>query len=134
MARKADRSGRSGSAWPVVASAVLLSGAVTAVASAAMLRLALSEEPPRVAVVRLAEITTAWTTRAAEEGASVEDARAWGAALESALDHVAERERLVLLPARAVAAGAPDATRAVERVLARILAIGEPVSSEGEGP
>lgn len=134
MARRADRSGRFGSAWPVVASAVLLSGAVTAVASVAVLRLALSEEPPRVAVVRLAEMTAAWTTRAAEEGASVEDARAWGAALEAALDHVAERDRLVLLPARAVAAGAPDLTWAVERVLARILAIGEPVASEGEGP
>ena len=134
MARRADRSGRSASAWPVVASAVLLSGAVTAVASVAVLRLALSEKPPRVAVVRLAEMTAAWTTRAAEDGAGVEDARAWGAALEAALDRVAERDRLVLLPARAVAAGAPDATLAVERVLARILAIGEPAASEGEGP
>ena len=118
MARKAERSG---SAWPVMVSALLLSGAVAAVVSVAMLRLAFSEMPPRVAVVRLAEITATWTTRAAEEGASVEDARAWGAALETALDRVAERHRLVLLPARAVAAGAPDVTSLVEGTLEAIL-------------
>ena len=128
MARKAERSG---SAWPVVASAVLLSGAVAAVVSAAVLRLAAPEQPPRVAVVRLAEITTTWTTRAAEEGASVEDVRAWGAALEMALDRVAESHGLVLLPARAVASGAPDVTGEVETVLARILAIGERPLSGG---
>ena len=121
MASRAERSGRSGGAWMVVASAVLVSCAVTAVVSVAMLRLALSEMPPRVAGVRLAEITAAWTTRAAEEGASVEDARAWGAALETALDRVAERHRLVLLPSRAVAAGAPDVTALVEATLAAIL-------------
>ena len=119
MARKDERSGN---AWPVMVSALLLSGAVAAVASAAMLRLAAPESPPRVAVVRLAEITAAWTTRAAEDGASVEDVRAWGAALETALDRVAERDRLVLLPARAVAAGAPDVTARVEGTLEAILA------------
>ena len=123
MASRADRSGRSGGAWMVVASAVLLSGAVAVAVSAAMLRLAAPELPPRVAGVRLAEITAAWTTRAAEEGASVEDARAWGAALEAALDRVAERHRVVLLPARAVAAGAPDATALVEGTLAAILSM-----------
>ena len=121
MARRADRSGRSGSALPVVASAVLLSGAVAAVVFAAMLRLVAPEMPPRVAVVRLAEITAAWTTRAAENGASVEDVRAWGAALETALDRVAKRDRLVLLPARAVAAGAPDVTPWVKATLEAIL-------------
>ena len=120
MARKAERSG---SAWPVMVSALLLSGAVAAVASAAMLRLAAPESPPRVAVVRLAEITAAWTTRAAENGASVEDVRAWGAALETALNRVAERDRLVLLPARAVAAGAPDVTARVEGTLEAILLV-----------
>ena len=120
MARKAERSG---SAWPVMVSALLLSGAVAAAVAAAMLRLAAPEPSPRVAGVRLAEITAAWTTRAAEEGASVEDARAWGAALETALDHVAERDRLVLLPARAVAAGAPDVTALVEGTLAAMLSM-----------
>ena len=123
MPTRADRSGRSASAWPVLVSSLLLSGAVAAAVSAAMLRLAAPEPPPRVAGVRLAEMTAAWTTRAAEEGAGVEDVRAWGAALETALDRVAERHRLVLLPARAVAAGAPDVTALVEGTLAAILSM-----------
>ena len=67
-------------------------------------------------------MTADWTTRAATEGRTAEDARAWGAALEAALDRVAARHRLVLLPARAVAAGAPDVTRQVEAALAEYLA------------
>ena len=133
MANRIERTGRSASAWPVMVSALLLSGAVAAAVAAAMLRLAAPEPPPRVAVVRLAEMTAAWTTRAAEEGAGVEDARAWGAALEAALDRVAERHRLVLLPARAVAAGAPDVTALVEGTLAAILELGEGTRSGGAG-
>ena len=113
--------GRSASSWPVVASAVLLSGAVAAAVAAATLRYGV-EEPPRIAGVRLAEITASYTTRAASQGESAEDVRAWGEALEAALDRVAARHRLVLLPARAVAAGAPDATTKVEAALAAILA------------
>ena len=117
---KADM-GRDGSVWPMMVSAVLLSGAVAAAVGAATLRYGV-EEPPRVAGVRLAEITAAYTTRAASEGKSAEDVRAWGEALEAALDRIAARHRLVLLPARAVAAGAPDATARVEAALAAILA------------
>ena len=102
-------------------SAVLLSGAVAAAVAAATLRYGV-DEPPRIAGVRLAEITAAYTTRAATEGRTAEDVRAWGAALEAALDHVAERRGLVLLPARAVAAGAPDVTWHVEAVLGEFLA------------
>ena len=112
---------RSGSGWPVVASAVLLSGAVAAAVTAATLRYGV-EPPPRIAGVRLAEITAAYATRAAEQGESVEQVRAWGAALEAALDRVAETHGVVLLPARAVAAGAPDVTGQVEAALAAILA------------
>ena len=112
---------RSASSWPVIVSAVLLSAAVAAAVSAATLRYGV-EEPVRIAGVRLAEITAAYTTRAASEGESAEDVRAWGEALEAALDRVAARHRLVLLPARAVAAGAPDATARVEAALAAILA------------
>ena len=86
------------------------------------------EPAPRIAGVRLAEIAAAYTTRAATEGATAEDVRVWGVALEAALDRVAERHRAVLLPARAVAAGAPDMTRQVEDVLAAILA------GHGSGP
>ena len=112
---------RSGSSWPVTVSAVLLSGAVAAAVAAATLRYGV-EEPPRIAGVRLAEMTAAYATRAASEGRTAEDVRAWGAALETALDRVAERRGVVLLPARALAAGAPDATRHVEAMLAEILA------------
>ena len=111
---------RRGSSWSVMVSAVLLSGALAAAVAAATLRYGV-DEPPRIAGVRLAEITAAYTTRAASEGRSAEDVRAWGEALEAALDRVAAHHRLVLLPARAVAAGAPDATARVEAALAAIL-------------
>ncbi len=125
----ADRD-RNGPAWPVPVCALLLAGAVAAAVAAATVRFGVPEVP-RIASVRLAEMTAAWTTRAAAEGRTAEDARAWGAALEAALDRVAERHRLVLLPARAVAAGAPDATAEVEAVLAEILAVG---TGAGAGP
>ena len=112
---------RSGSSWPVMVSAVLLSGAVAAAVAAATLRYGV-EAPPGIASVRLSEMTAAYTTRAATEGRTAEDVRAWGAALETALDRVSRRHGAVLLPARAVAAGAPDLTRQVEAALAAILA------------
>ena len=105
----------------LLACAMLLSGGVAAAVAAATLRFGV-EPPPQVAGVRLAEITAAYTTRAATEGLTSEDVRAWGAALEAALDHVAARHGAVLLPARAVAAGAPDLTRQVEATLAQFLA------------
>ena len=114
---------RKSSNWPVMVSAVLLSGAVAAAVAAAMLRYGV-EPAPGIASVRLGEMTAAYTTRAAAEGRTAEDVRVWGEALETALDHVAERHRLVLLPARAVAAGAPDVTWLVEAVLAERLARG----------
>ena len=122
MGREADMK-RSDSAWPVTVSAVLLSGAVAAAVAAAVLRYGV-DPPPGIAGVRLAEMTAAWTTRAATEGRSVAEARAWGTALETALDRVAHDHGVVLLPARAVAAGAPDLTGQVEDALAAILADG----------
>ena len=104
-------------------SAVLLSGAMAAAVAAGVLRYGI-EPPPGIAGVRLAEMTATWTTRAAAEGVSAEAVRAWGAALETALDRVAERHGVVLLPARAVAAGAPDMTPQVEAMLSAILAAG----------
>ena len=127
MQRKAERSD---AAWPVIVSAVLLSGAVAAVVSVGMPRIA--SPAPRIGGVRLAEIAAEYTTRAASEGTAVEDVRAWGAALEAALGHVAERDGLVLLPARAVAAGAPDVTDRVEAALASFLALGEAMRIEGD--
>ena len=108
------------SAWPAMVSAVLLSGAVAAAVAAATLRYGI-ESPPGIAGVRLAEMTAAWTTRAAAEGRSAAEVRAWGVALEAALDDVAARHGVVLLPARAVAAGASDLTAEVKETLAAIL-------------
>ena len=105
----------------LLACAVLLAGGVAAAVAAATVRLA-APEPARVASVRLGEMTAAWTLRAATEGRTADDVRAWGEALEAALVHVAERRGVVLLPARAVAAGAPDVTWHVEAVLAERLA------------
>ena len=71
-------------------------------------------------------MTAAYAVKAAGENAAAaavaSDARAWGAALEAALARVAARHDVVLLPARAVAAGAPDVTAEVEAVLAGLLA------------
>ena len=117
MTRAADTS------WPVLVSAVLLSGAVAAAVAAATLRYGV-EPAPEIASVRLGEMTAAYTTRAAAEGGTAEDVRAWGVALEAALDRVAAHHGVVLLPARAVAAGAPDLTPEVEAALAAILARG----------
>ena len=130
MSRAADTS------WPVLISAVLLSGAVSAAVAAGVLRYGV-EPAPRIASVRLGEMTAAYTTRAAAEGRTAEDVRAWGAALETALDRVAAHHGVVLLPARAVAAGAPDMTRQVEATLAAILAgrgAGASTVSGGERP
>ena len=121
---------RNGSNWPVMVSAVLLSGAVAAAVAAAMLRHG-AEPAPGVASVRLGEMTAAWTARAAAEGQTAEDVRAWGEALEAALGRVSRRHGAVLLPARAVAAGAPDLTPEVEETLAAILADGR-VAASGE--
>ncbi len=105
----------------VVLCATLLAGGVAAAVAAAVLRLG-APEAASIASVRLGEMTAAYTTRAAAEGGTAGEVRAWGEALEAALDHVAERRGVVLLPARAVAAGAPDVTRHVEAVLAEFLA------------
>ncbi len=105
----------------LLACALLLSGGMAAAVAAAVLRYG-PEPPPRIAGVRLAEMTAVWTTRAAAESRSPAEVRAWGAALETALNRVAHNHGVVLLPARAVAAGAPDMTRQVETALAEILA------------
>ena len=114
-------------------SAVLLAGAVAAAVSAAMLRFA-PVDVPRIASVRLGEMTAAYAVNAAGENARAaavaSDARAWGAALEMALARVAARHGAVLLPARAVAAGAPDVTAELGAVLAGLLA---PARSSGQG-
>ena len=139
LRRRAPRR-RDEAPWPVVVSAVLLAGAVAAAVSAAMLRFA-PNDSPRIASVRLGEMTAAYAVKAAGENAAAaavaSDARAWGTALEAALARVAARHDVVLLPARAVAAGAPDMTARVEAVLAALLARSAPgaaVRPSGSNP
>ncbi len=113
-----------GTDWQVLVSAALLSGAVAAAVAAGVMRYGM-EPAPRIAGVRLAEITADYTARAATTGETAEDVRVWGVALEAALDRVAAHHGVVLLPARAVAAGAPDMTPEVETALERLLVPGE---------
>ena len=109
----------------ILVSAVLLAAGVSAVVAAATIRLGV-EDPPRIASVRLAELTAAYATAAARSGNSAEATaravRRWARALDLALAEVADRRNAVLLPARAVAGGAPDVTPLVERALERALA------------
>ena len=104
----------------VVVSAVLLAAGVAAAVAAGMTRMA-ADERPRIASVRLAELAAehaAQSVRAdASPGETVEATRAWGLALEDALGQVAAQANVVLLPARAVAAGAPDMTGSVRLLL-----------------
>ena len=109
----------------ILVSAVLLAAGVSAVVAAATVRLGV-EDPPRIASVRLAELTAAYAAVAARDGNSAEATaravRKWARALDLALAEVADRRNAVLLPARAIAGGAPDVTAEVEDALERALA------------
>ena len=108
----------------VILSAVLLAAGVAAAVAAVTARM--TADPgtgpgrapgPQIASVRLAELAAEHAERAARGGASAEEirvsTRAWAAALERTLGDIAERRRVVLLPSRAVAAGAQDITHVV---------------------
>ena len=105
----------------VLAAAVLLAGGVAAAVSAAMVRYA-ADRAPAIASVRLGELAADYAANAARTDATGQETartvRAWALGLEDALAEVAKRHGVVLLPARAVAAGAPDLTAEVEAVLA----------------
>ena len=109
---------------PAAACTLVLAAAVAAAVAVAMVRLT-QPDPPRIASVRLGELTARFALDVAAGDASGEaasaEARRWAAALEQALRAVAERHGAVLLPARAVAAGALDVTGDVEAALARAL-------------
>ena len=104
----------------IVICAVLLSAGVAAVVAAGMMRMA-ADERPRIASVRLAELAAEHAAEVAggsgTPAETVAAVRAWGLALEDALGQVAARGNVVLLPARAVAAGAPDMTDSVRFLL-----------------
>ncbi len=70
--------------------------------------------PPRIGTVRLDELASELVERTIEaEGSDrtiAHAARSWAIELERALNGVAQRHRVVLFPAEAVAAGATDYT------------------------
>ena len=109
----------------VALSAMLLAFGVAAAVAAGVVRMTV-DEGPRTASVRLGELAGEHAADAARADGTAEEAaaatRAWAAALEAALGEVAARHGTVLLPARAVAAGAPDVTAEVRAVLGALLA------------
>ena len=113
----------------------LLAGGVAAAVSAVTVRMA-TDSAPRIASVRLGELAADYATQAARTDASPEATasavRAWAHRLEDALAQVAARHRVVLLPARAVAAGAHDLTAEVEAVLAKTAGRSDPATVEPE--
>ena len=127
----------------VLAACALLAGGIAAAVSATVLRYGPeigwaevagdgAHAPPRIASVRLAELAAAHAARVARAetapGEVAAATRAWAVALESALARVALHHGAVLLPARAVAAGAPDLTAEVEAAMAAALA--NPIAPE----
>ena len=119
----------------ILASAVLLAAGVSAVIAAGFARQA-ADAAPGIASVRLAELVAEHAAQAARGPAETEETaaatRAWAHALEDALVRVAARHGAVLLPARAVAAGAPDLTVEVRAELVRALA--DPPAAAGQEP
>ena len=97
----------------ILGAGLLLAAGVAAAVSAVSVRVAL-EKVPRIASVRLAELTADYVAKAAREHEDNDDAaeavRSWAGRLEEALVRTAERHGVVLLPATAVAAGAQDLT------------------------
>ena len=120
------------SEFRVLLSAALLSAGVAAAVSAATLRFAAdgitANRAPPIAAVRLDELAAAYAEEAVRSSGTERETaaavRAWALALEDALSRVAQRRGVVLLPARAVAAGAPDLTAQVSIEIEAALAGG----------
>ena len=112
-------------AYATLGAAVLLATGVAAAVSAVTVH-TLSGQIPRTGIVRLAELTADYMAKAAREHGgrdeAAEAARGWARRLDEALFRTSARHRVVLLPARAVAAGAEDFTdevKAAVRAIAR---------------
>ena len=123
MPRRPDRGPPSVDLSAVLCTLVLAAAVASAVV-VAMVRLT-QPDPPRIASVRLGELTARFALDVAGDGSSEEtaaaEARRWASALERALRAVAERHDAVLLPARAVAVGALDLTPEVDAALSDAL-------------
>ena len=114
---------------------LLLAAGVAAAVSALSARMAL-ERVPRIASVRLAELTADYVAKAAREHADDDDAveavRSWANRLEEALVRTAARHDVVLLPATAVAAGAQDLTSEVKAAMQAIPPKNQPPTTPEE--
>lgn len=108
------------SALESLGAALLLAAGVAAVVSTVTVRTVL-ERVPRTGSVRLAELTADYMARAAREGGdrdeAAEAAREWARRLDEAMVRTSARHGVVLLPARAVAAGADDFTEEVKAAM-----------------
>ncbi len=108
------------STWETLGAALLVAAGVAAAVSAVTVRTVL-ERVPRTGSVRLAELAADYMARAARERGdrdeAAEAARGWARRLDEALVRTSARHRVVLLPARAVAAGAEDFTAEVEAAM-----------------
>ena len=76
---------------------------------------------PRIGAVRLNDLTAEMVERTvhgeASDQAIAGTARVWAAELQEALERVADRHGVVLVPAEVVLAGAPDYTRHVREAM-----------------
>ncbi len=116
--------------------ALLLAAGVAAAVSAITVRTVL-EQVPRTGSVRLAELAAAYMARAARERGdrdeAAEAAREWASRLDEALVRTSARHGVVLLPARAVAAGAEDFTAEVKAAMRAMAREGDsPASREAK--
>ena len=91
---------------------------------------------PRIGTVRLGDLTAEFYAGAVRNAdspeATAQAARDWGMQLETALDEVAERHGIVLLPVEAVAAGAGDYTVEVRAAMRRWRAVDTDGSGDGQ--
>ena len=80
------------------------------------------EDRPRIGLVRLDELAAEFVIQSVRGEASADmaagQARDWAHALQEALDRVALRHGVVLLPSNAVVAGAPDYTEEIRSLMA----------------
>jgi len=92
---------------------------------------------PRIGTVRLSDLTAEFYAGAVRTSdspeATAQAARDWGMRLETALEEVAGRHEVVLLPVEAVAAGAGDYTVEVRAAMRRRRAAEPDGSGDGQG-
>ena len=122
-------------AYATLGAAMLLATGVAAAVTAVTAQVVL-ERVPRTGSVRLSELVADYMAEAArkhgDRAEAAEAARVWARRLDQALVRTSARHRVVLLPARAVAAGAEDFTAEVEAAM-RAMVPGDDSQAGREG-